>query len=163
MSQGLRELLANRRFAIPLIILMAFCLIGLILIGVVLILRPGAPSGEGPVAQATLTATSQPTTTPFPPPTSPTSTPTLRATATFVPVGTPVESETQTAAVTAEPGQTGTATVEAGATVAPTSEETATPEDEELAETGVGWGLILGSSIGLALLVLAARRLRLAS
>ena len=43
MSQGLREMLANRRFAIPLIVLLAFCFVGLILVGVVLILKPGAP------------------------------------------------------------------------------------------------------------------------
>ena len=55
MSQGLREMLANRRFAIPLIVLLAFCFVGLILVGVVLILKPGAPNGDGDVAQATNT------------------------------------------------------------------------------------------------------------
>jgi len=44
MSQGLRELLANRRFAIPLIVLLAFCFVGLLLIGVILIWKPGLPT-----------------------------------------------------------------------------------------------------------------------
>ena len=55
MSQGLREMLANRRFAIPLIVLLGFCFVGLILVGVVLILKPGSPDADEPVAQATNT------------------------------------------------------------------------------------------------------------
>jgi hypothetical protein len=44
-----------------------------------------------------------------------------------------------------------------------TAEPTATlaVEDEQLAQTGVGWGLILASGAGLAGLVIAARRLRM--
>jgi hypothetical protein len=43
-------------------------------------------------------------------------------------------------------------------------EPTATPSpDDELAETGLGWGLVLLSGLGLGGLVIAARRLRMAS
>jgi hypothetical protein len=55
MSQGLRDMLANRRFAIPLIVLLGFCFIGLLLIGVILIWKPGAQPVEEPVAQITAT------------------------------------------------------------------------------------------------------------
>jgi hypothetical protein len=49
--------------------------------------------------------------------------------------------------------------------VEPTVEEaTTTPEPEdELADTGVGWGLVVFSAIGLGALVIVARRLRMAS
>ena len=62
---------------------------------------------------------------------------------------------------------------EASATVAPSpqatsgtgspAQATATPlPEDELADTGVGWGLIIFSGIGLAALVIFARRFRLA-
>jgi hypothetical protein len=180
MPQGLRELLANRRFAIPLIVLLAFCLIGLLLIGVVLIWQPGSRTAEEPVAQATLTATSEPEDTATPVPTA-TNTPTPRPSPTLVPVGTvdtvgateePTTVSTSDEASGATPGsETGTAVVSAATTTAPTPEEGVTSqptsetenEDDELAQTGVGWGLILISGAGLASLVVAARRLRLAA
>lgn len=151
MSQGVREMLANRRFAIPLIILLAFCFVGLILVGIVLILRPG---DNGEVAQATntpnLELTAQATSTP-----TPTEEPTRRPTPTLVPLGTPVTSpggdQTPTA-VTAEPTSTPTQTPQA----------TQTPiTDEELADTGIGWGLVLFAGVGLGMLAVAARRLRM--
>jgi hypothetical protein len=153
MSQGMREMLSNRRFAIPLIVLLAFCFIGLILVGVVLILRPGAPDGGTPVAQATSTtepeATGLPTSTP-------TESPTPRATPTLVPVGTPVtpvSDGTPVTPVSEEPTPT---------TAAPTPQPTSAAEEDELADTGIGWGLILFSGAGLAVLVIMARRVRLA-
>ena len=170
MSQDLRDMLANRRFAIPLIILLAFCFVGLILVGIVLILRPGASDGGESVAQATATVTLEPTdrltSTP-----APTDSPTPRPTPTLVPLGTPTElvpagTPVSSAGGDATPtGESATASVtaEATSTTAPTGEATATPQPEdELAQTGVGWGLILFSGAGLAGLVLIARRLRLA-
>ncbi len=168
MSQDLRDMLANRRFAIPLIILLAFCFVGLILVGVVLILRPGASDGGGAVAQATATGTLEPTeqftSTPVP-----TDSPTPRPSPTLVPLGTPTElvpagTPVSSAGGDATPtGEVATATAESTSTTAPTGEATATPQPEdELAQTGAGWGLILFSSAGLAGLVLIARRLRLA-
>lgn len=167
MSQGLREMLANRRFAIPLIILLAFCFIGLILVGIVLILRPGEGDNGGPVAQATTPAAAatqaQPVT--FTP--SPTATRTPRPSPTLVPMGT-------VASGTAEPSATASVTpTEVGsplATATPASggsasaQATATPvaQDDELADTGLGWGLIVFSGLGLAILLAGARRLRLA-
>ena len=154
MSQGLRDMLANRRFAIPLIILLAFCFVGLILVGVVLILQPSSddaaaavtdtPVVDEPTAQATATL-------------PPTEEPTARPSPTLVPVGTPVTSavgdETPTTAATAEP------------TAAPTESPQATDipvTDEELADTGIGWRLVLFAGVGLGLLAVAARRLRMA-
>ena len=166
MSQGVRDLLSNRRFAVPLIALLAFCFIGLLLIGIVLIMRPGATGDRGAVAGATVSPTvtsSVPptvTATPSPSPTaSPTSSPTL------VPVGTvttEVDAEgtvAPTSTLVAAPGSQAEATTEpAGAE----AEETVSPEDdEELAQTGLGWGLVLASGAGLAGLAIAARRLRL--
>jgi len=160
MSQGLRDMLANRKFAIPLIILLAFCLIGLILVGVVLILRPGAPDSGTPVAQTTFTPTLEPTQRPIP--TSiPTDTPAPRATPTLVPLGTLVTSVTTGTAV-APAGGTTTPSGAATSTATPPSATATPPTDEELADTGIGWGLILFSGIGLALLAVVARRLRLA-
>ncbi len=157
MSQGLREMLANRRFAIPLIILLAFCFVGLILVGVVLILRPGAPDVDEPVAQTTGSpepeATEPATSTP-----SATETPTPKPSPTLVPLGTSVDSAaggdgTPTTAATSEP----TATAE------PTAEATSVPiTDEELADTGIGWGLVLFAGVGLAGLAIVARRFRMA-
>lgn len=170
MSQGLRDMLANRRFAIPLIILLAFCFIGLILVGAVLILRPGAPPEGTPIAQETSTRplipTEQPTSTRVP-----TGSPTPRPSPTLVPLGTqvgsasggtPVSSVGDGATATAA-AATAEATTEPTATGSTGGEATATPQtEEELADTGVGWGLILFSGIGLALLALVARRVRLA-
>jgi cytoskeletal protein RodZ len=186
-------MLANRRFAIPLIILLAFCFIGLILIGVVLIWQPGAPDDGGAVAQDTASPTVEPTET-VPPTSTATATSTPRPSPTLVvldspgtgtaggetpeagteePVSTVEVGETQVAAeetLTAAAGesvssadQTATAEAASGeeATTEPT--ETETVEDEELAQTGIGWGLILFSGVGLGLLAIAARRLRMAS
>jgi hypothetical protein len=166
MSQDLRDMLANRRFAIPLIVLLAFCLVGLILVGVVLILRPGASDDGEPVAQATTTVTLVPTeqltSTP-----SPTDSPTPRPSPTLVPLGTvtePVSAGTAVTSVAGEPTATGEATTAVPtSTSTPAGEATAIPQTEdELAQTGVGWGLVLFSGAGLAVLVLIARRLRLA-
>jgi hypothetical protein len=175
MSQGLRAMLANRKFAIPLIILLAFCLIGLLLIGIVLI--SGMASGKKAVAQTTPTVAATPTAalvtfTPVP-----TKAPTSRPSPTLVPVGTAVGSAgggatpAATSGATAVSTKTGVGAATAVPTTAPTSAQgtgaqaTAAPqaENEQLAQTGVGWGLVLASGIGLALLVIAVRRLRLAS
>ena len=86
------------------------------------------------------------------------------------PVTTPAEEGTEEA--TAEPTKEEASTPETSegeATAEPTSEEeageeataTSEPEDEELAQTGVGWGLVVASGTGLAALAVAARRLRL--
>lgn len=190
MSQGLRDMLANRRFAIPLIILLAFCFVGLILVGIVLILRPGASDNGEPVAQATETALVEPTdeatSTPLP-----TDTPTPRPSPTLVPVGTTVsstggESEATPEGVgtpvssggegeaTAKPEEGGTEVASSAQDTPEPTEETegaaeeatattTPPQEEELAQTGVGWGLILASAVGLGLLVIAARRLRMAN
>lgn len=174
MSEGLRDMLANRRFAIPLIILLAFCFIGLILVGIVLILRPNATDNGTPVAQATATTALEPTTEPSSTPKTVDS-PTPRPTPTLVPLGTSEESEGAGTPVSpAGTADSGTPVSSAG-TVAPTAEATGEegageegtatatpPTEEELADTGVGWGLILVSGLGLAMLVLVARRLRLA-
>ena len=160
MSQGLREMLANRRFAIPLIVLLAFCFVGLILVGVVLILKPGAPDPDEPVAQLTNTpaveATEQATSTPVP-----TEEPTSRPTPTLVPLGTSVDSSGGTPVSSVGADET--------PTTAPTAEPTATAEatsapvtDEELADTGIGWGLVLFAGVGLAGLAIVARRFRMA-
>jgi hypothetical protein len=61
-----------------------------------------------------------------------------------------------------------TDTVEPEATAKPTTEqelgdqETPTPAGDELAQTGLGWGLVLVSAVGLGAVAIAARRLRLA-
>ena len=165
MSQGLREMLANRRFAIPLIVLLAFCFVGLILVGVVLILKPGAPNGDGDVAQATntpeLESTVQATSTQVP-----TDAPTPRPTPTLVPLGTPVDSAsggTPVSSVGGDATATTAATAEPTATSGQTAEATSIPvTDEELADTGIGWGLVLFAGVGLAMLAVAARRFRMA-
>jgi hypothetical protein len=161
MSQDLREMLANRRFAIPLIILLGFCFVGLILIGIVLILRPGSTGGGEEIADMTATAvaatTSRPTMTPLP-----TKPPTARPTATMVPVGTPVGSGTQGTPVSSATGEaTASPTLQATAQATATPQATTAPTDDELADTGVGWGLILFSAVGLAMVALVARRLRM--
>ena len=166
MSRDLRDMLANRRFAIPLIILLAFCFVGLILVGVVLILRPGASDGGEPVAQATATVTLVPTDQATSTP-SPTNSPTPRSSPTLVPLGTstePVSAGTAVTSVAGEPTATGEATTAVPTSPStPAGEATATPQTEdELAQTGVGWGLVLFSGAGLAVLALIARRLRLA-
>lgn len=162
MSQGLREMLANRRFAIPLIVLLGFCFVGLILVGVVLILKPGA---DEPVAQATNTpgfeSTVQATSTQVA-----TEAPTSRPTPTLVPLGTPVDSAsggTPVSSVGEDATPTTAATAEPTATSGQSAEATAIPiTDEELADTGIGWGLVLFAGVGLAMLAVAARRFRMA-
>ena len=191
MSQGLREMLANRRFAIPLIVLLAFCFVGLILVGVVLILKPGAPDADEPVALATNTpglestvqatstqvATEAPTSRPTPtlvplgtPADSgaggtPVSSVGGDATPTLVPLGTPVDSGsggTPVSSVGGDATATTAATAEPTATSSQSAEATAIPiTDEELADTGIGWGLVLFAGAGLAMLAVAARRFRM--
>ena len=167
MSQGLREMLANRRFAIPLIVLLAFCFVGLILVGIVLIVRPGAPDADEPVAGVTntpdLESTAQATSTQVP-----TDAPTRRPTPTLVPLGTPVDSAsggTPVSSVGGDATPTTAATAEPTATSGQSAQATATPvpiTDEELADTGIGWGLVLFAGVGLAMLAVAARRFRMA-
>ena len=165
MSQGLREMLANRRFAIPLIILLAFCFVGLILVGVVLILKPGAPAADQPVAETTsspgLEVTEQATLTP-----TATEMPTRRPTPTLVPVGTSVDSESAGTPVSSAGGDetpTTAATAEPTATAGQSAEATSVPiTDEELADTGIGWGLVFFAGVGLAGLAIVARRFRMA-
>lgn len=163
MSQGMRDMLSNRRFAIPLIILLGTIFVGLILVGVVLILRPG-DGNNGEVAQATSSPAPSPTAL-FTSSPTPTKSPTARPTPTLVPLGTAVTSTggnstatpTEAAAATSEP------TAQATSGTGSEAQATATPlPDEELADTGVGWGLIVLSGIGLAGLVIFARRFRLA-
>jgi hypothetical protein len=165
MSQGLREMLANRRFAIPLIVLLAFCFVGLILVGIVLIVRPGAPDADEPVAQATTTpgldSTAQATSTQVP-----TDAPTRRPTPPLGPLGTPVDSAsggTPVPSVGEDATPTTAATAEPTATSGQSAEATSVPiTDEELADTGIGWGLVLFAGVGLAMLAVAARRFRMA-
>jgi cytoskeletal protein RodZ len=170
MSQGLRDMLANRKFAIPLIVLLAFCLIGLFMIGIVIVFRPGhadEPADVGDplamAAESTVIASAEilePTATP-----SPTATPTRRPTATLVPVGTATSQSLSTSTVPATAEPVAEVQPTAAATSAqPTAQATDDPAaDSELAETGVGWGLVLFSGVGLAALALVARRMRLAS
>jgi hypothetical protein len=168
MAERFRELLANRRFAILLIALLAFCLVGLIVIGVVFIFGLNGDDEPESVAQAT-TPVSEPTQVPTTAPTSvPADTATPNPTATLVPVETSAKTVLMTATLPAE-GPTGAAagsggTPTSGSETGAPSGETATqsPEEETLAQTGVGWGLIIAAGFGLALLGLAARRLRLA-
>jgi hypothetical protein len=64
---------------------------------------------------------------------------------------------TEAAAATSEP------TAQATPGTGSEAQATATPlPDDELADTGVGWGLIVLSGVGLAGLVIFARRFRLA-
>ena len=164
MSQGVRDMLSNRRFAIPLIILLAFCFIGLLMIGIVLIFRPG--DGDD-VAEITETATVAVTDTREPTDTlPPTNTPTRSPTATRVLGGTPTDgAEGEPTPTSTEAAVIVTSVAGETQTVEPTVEEaTTTPEPEdELADTGVGWGLVVFSAIGLGALVIVARRLRMAS
>ena len=167
MSQGMRDMLANKKFAIPLIVLLGFCLVGLILVGIVLLLRPGAPADAvrlqdvaGEVLTPSVTPVELATFTP-----TATDTPTPRPTATLVPVDTVVPPE----ATVDIGGGAGTGTAEAtggqatatSAPSQPTATTAPTTTEGELAQTGLGWGLILFSSAGLAGLAMAARRLRL--
>lgn len=176
MTGNLRSLLTNRRFAIPLIVLLGFCFIGLLMIGFVLIFRPGAetkadteariaavaptsPTAKrtsSPIPEASSTSTPRPTLTPF-------STSTKEATEEAASTTVAMTTATPTSESEAGPTETPTATAEEG-----TSEPTASPEpeetgDDELAQTGIGWGLVFISAVGLAGLVIVARRLRLAS
>lgn len=159
MSSDLRALLANRRFAIPLIALLGIAFVGMILVGVILITRPGSDDGSQ-VALATSTPESEPTerstATALPSATlEPAATPTL------VPVGTSESPSATDIALTStsEAESSSQATPGSGNTPVATA---AAPAEEELADTGVGWGLILVSAIGLSGLVVVARRLRLA-
>ena len=169
MSQGLRDMLANRRFAIPLIVLLAFCFVGLILVGVVLILKPGAPDADEPVAEVTdapgLEVTGEATEEVTAAPTA-TEAPTRRPTPTLVPVGTLVDSGSESTPASSTGGDetpTTAATTEPTATAEETAEATSAPvTDEELADTGIGWGLVLFAGVGLAGLAIAARRFRMA-
>ena len=187
MSQSVRDMLANRRFTIPLMILLAFCLVGLILIGVVLIWQPDFLDDGTTVAQASVTSPPEQTALPTVAPTA-TETATPRPSPTLVPLGTqpataPEASpssaegdETQEAAEQTTTAVTGeTATVEEGSTPEATAtvveeggSEEATPapteptvEEGELAQTGIGWGLVFFSGAALGLLAIVARRLRL--
>ena len=163
MSQGLRDMLANRRFAIPLIILLAFCFVGLILVGIVLILRPEADEPVAEVADtpAAVESTTAPTAT-----TPPTEEPTPRPSPTLVPLGTltePVEEATAESSTDGNETPSTDATPEATENSDQDAQATATPiADEELADTGIGWGLVIFAGIGMGLLAVAARRLRLA-
>jgi hypothetical protein len=83
----------------------------------------------------------------------------------LVPLGTAVSSTggdstptaTEATAATSEP------TLQATSGAGSEAQATATPlPEDELAETGVGWGLIVISGAGLAALVVFARRFRLA-
>lgn len=167
MSQGFRDLLSNRKFAIPLIALLALCFVGLLLLGIAFILP--ALRGGGKVAQATATpeasATEVPTLTPAPtntPTPRPSPTPVIVNTFTPVPTGQPTASPTVSGVgpATTPPTVAASPTLAGGTGTQPTP----TPQEEgsELAQTGVGWGLILFSGLGLVLLALVARRLRLA-
>jgi hypothetical protein len=175
MPENLREMLANRRFAIPLIALLGICFVGLLLLGFVFILPSLKPQSE-PVAQAAATnvavaapATKAASATATMPP----DTPTPKPTATLVPIGTVMESGVGAAEtpVLLSSGEGTTVALaaatqsvaEAEATSSSEASATSEPEEGELAETGIGWGLILFSGVGLAFVVLAARRLRLAS
>jgi cell division septation protein DedD len=166
MSQDLRDLLANRRFAIPLIILLGFCFVGLILIGIVLIWRPGSQGGGETVADVTATAASEATARPTQS-AIPTRSPTPRPSATMVSLSTEVASSSGGTPVTSTGGEGTPTTTEA--TTEATAQATATPQatatlqaEDELADTGVGWGLVLFSAVGLAGLAIVARRLRMA-
>jgi len=181
MFQNLRDLMSNRKFAIPLIVLLGICFIGLLLLGFALIL-PSIRSDSEPVADVVLTqaAVEGTETAALTTPTeAPTQKPTPRPSPTLVPVGTSVGSGanqpegTAVAEVTSSPvtsaGEATTATAQAAASAAPTegsttAEETPTSggQDEELADTGIGWGLIFVSGGGLAAVAIAARRLRMA-
>jgi len=116
MSQGFREMLANRRFAIPLIVLLAFCFIGLILVGIVLILRPG---DGAPVAQATTPAATATRSQPV------TFTPSPTATPLPTDISSPILPES-TATSSSTPSPTPTAT----ATPQPTPSPSPTPSPE---------------------------------
>lgn len=164
--QSFRDMLANRKFAIPLIGLLGICLVGLLMLGVVLIMPGLRADTRAETVNLTPDQVAQQATqsAPLPSPTAkPTETP--RPTPTLVPVGTPVSS------TTSEPTAESVGTVVAqAATTQPTAEAadtqptpTLAAADEELADTGLGWGLILFSGAGLAAVAAAARRLRIAS
>ena len=179
MSQSIRDLMANKKFSIPLLILLGFSLVGLILAGVVLLQRPGGePTAEptqvaGAALTPSVTAADLVTFTP-----APTNTPTAEPSPTLLPVA-PVASPTllPVAPVTSVAGGTpaATATARVAGSASPTPQNTATPDtavsqatattaatdsDGELAQTGLGSGLILLAGGGLAALAVAAHRLR---
>lgn len=172
MAQNVRDLLSNRKFAIPLIALLGICFVGLLLLGFVLILPSLNLGGSQPVAQATPTeAADVATSAPATPTKAPTAT--ARPSPTLVPVGTVVDSGsgqdtgTPVSAATTTPVMGADEAATATAQAAPTessAEGSPTPgaEGDELADTGVGWGLIFVSGGGLAAIAIAARRLRMA-
>ena len=180
MAQNFRDMLSNRKFAIPLIALLGVCFIGLLLLGIVLIL-PGlrGTSDSDRVAEAVPTEAvvePEPTEVPNTPTLVPTKMPTPEATPTLVPVGTQLVSVADDLTATAEVNQEATpassdaevaATAEStpagGSGDQPTATVAPAVEDEELAETGVGWGLVIFSGAGLAAVVVAARRLRMST
>lgn len=86
MTEGLRAMLGNRRFAVPLIILLGFCFIGLLMIGFVLIFKPGATPPSDTAAKVAVTAA---TDTPEPPTSTLEPSATASPTATRTPTGTP--------------------------------------------------------------------------
>jgi hypothetical protein len=162
MSQGIRDMLANKKFAMPLLVLLGFCLVGLILVGVVLILRPGAGDAGAPTKVGgeaitpSITAVALVTFTPAP---SYTATP--RPSPTLVPVAPAAEGDEGTPAATADVGSSAGSPTAAATAAQATATTASTDSDGELAETGLGWGLILFAGTGLAGLAVAARRLRL--
>lgn len=165
MSQAFRDMLANRKFAVPLIALLFVCFVGLVLVGAVLLLRPGSDDGGRSTALAgeditpSVTAVNLVTAMP-----AATSTATPRPSPTLVPLATVDVGSAATAAPTAGEGGEATpvATMAATAAAANADAENNTDGDGELADTGLGWGLILFAGSGLAALTVAARRLRLA-
>ena len=165
--QRLRDALSRSRANRPFVIMM-FGLGGLLILGIlaiILMLVFGNNGDAGDeIAQATATppSTLPATDTPAPSPTpAPSETP--RPTATRVlgqeTPGTPAEEETPTQ----EPA-TPSADETPSATEPPASAATATPPtDQQTPQTGLGWGWIVAIGLGLAGVVLAARRLRLAN
>jgi hypothetical protein len=156
MSQVASYLKANKGFAIILFGGVALCLVALLGLGIVLLTSRGnEPAAQEPTATLQPTHTSVATTT-----STATAQPSAKPTNTLVPVGTPVSFST----ATPPPAVVDTAVPTTGPTVGTGQQPTTAPPDEdELADTGVGWGLILASGVGLALLFIAARRLRLTS
>jgi hypothetical protein len=132
-----------------------------------LILRPGDGDNGDQVAQATMPAATATQTQPVTFTPSPTATRTPRPSPTLVPMGT-VEpgaaqpSATASATATEVGSPLATSTPVSGGSALPQPTSTPVAQDDELADTGLGWGLIIFSGLGLAILLAGARRLRLA-
>ncbi len=163
--QRLRDALSRSRANRPFVIMM-FGLGGLLVLGIIaivlmLVLGNDGDTGEG-IAQATATPPSllPATDTPAPSPTSAATEP-PRPTATRV-LGTDTpapDAATPTEAVATPPAAEPSATANP-----PASAATPTPvPDEQTPQTGLGWGWIVAIGLGLAGVVLVARRLRLAN